>query len=219
MSEQKPQIIKGWLKKQGEDLLKAYKKRWFYQKEEEETKLYYSKSPGEASLGFIDLSKVTEVKLASSDEFQIVTPDRTYTLKGSNSSSASSFSSIGIFFYCNSFVFTFTLFSELKRSLSLDVCPYSNCAQITQTRNLDPFFLRSCSKSDCRWNFLQFIFIHSRFWAGHFSFSFFSFFFFFLSPFLLLPTLLFFLVPKKENSVSVAVSKPSFQWNLMWTSG
>lgn len=82
---EKPKELQGWLEKQGEDLFKGWKKRWFYQKDEEPSKLHYSKDSSSNSLGFIDLQRVSEVNPGNKDEFKIVTPDRVYVLKGTPS--------------------------------------------------------------------------------------------------------------------------------------
>jgi hypothetical protein len=83
MAEEKPNPLQGWLEKQGEDLFKGWKKRWFYQKEEP-SKLHYSKDPSSNSLGFIDLQRVSEVTPGNKDEFKLVTPERVYVFKGTS---------------------------------------------------------------------------------------------------------------------------------------
>eukprot|EP01114_Cavostelium_apophysatum_P019299 TRINITY_DN6180_c0_g1_i2.p1 TRINITY_DN6180_c0_g1~~TRINITY_DN6180_c0_g1_i2.p1 ORF type:complete len:268 (-),score=29.39 TRINITY_DN6180_c0_g1_i2:140-943(-) len=103
----RPQL-RGWLKKQGDDVLKQWKQRYFVQ---DDQRLYYyshqpadgrkrfslsssldrsapahlSTSPGakdKDEKGFIDLSIIKEVKIeANSFQFQITSPGRTYFLR------------------------------------------------------------------------------------------------------------------------------------------
>jgi len=85
-----PKLLQGWLKKQGDDLLKAWKKRYFKQipaKNENWNslaKLYYfsddhSDDPN-ASQGYIDLTQITSVTTTGNSQFQLQTSGRVYVL-------------------------------------------------------------------------------------------------------------------------------------------
>jgi hypothetical protein len=79
-----PAPLKGWLKKQGEDMFKGWKLRYFYQVED---KLYYYKTEStdkETASGYIDLSQINAIERDKKDPtlFSLSTPKRVYLLKG-----------------------------------------------------------------------------------------------------------------------------------------
>ncbi|GAM24520.1 hypothetical protein SAMD00019534_076950 [Acytostelium subglobosum LB1] len=76
---QRPPLLQGYLKKQGEKgIVKTYKRRWFQQKD---TKLYYYEKEGDTeSYGFINLPDMLNVK-TSDTGFELVTPGRTYVMQ------------------------------------------------------------------------------------------------------------------------------------------
>eukprot|EP01114_Cavostelium_apophysatum_P021688 TRINITY_DN7638_c0_g1_i1.p1 TRINITY_DN7638_c0_g1~~TRINITY_DN7638_c0_g1_i1.p1 ORF type:complete len:1024 (+),score=273.72 TRINITY_DN7638_c0_g1_i1:183-3254(+) len=74
-----PKPLRGWLKKQGEDLFKAWKKRFFQQNQ---SKLFYYKSENDSEhLGFIDLAQVVNVNTLNINHFELATATRTYHLQ------------------------------------------------------------------------------------------------------------------------------------------
>src|SRR5690348_16654875 len=90
-----PPLLAGYLKKQGEDILKSFKKRYFHQYEKDITKLHYSKTPSDVFyyyfpilnfklnfLGTIFLDTVSAVKFKDHETIELITPHRTYVLKG-----------------------------------------------------------------------------------------------------------------------------------------
>jgi hypothetical protein len=74
----KPKLLKGWLKKQGEDMLKAWKTRYFAQNGME---LHYFHTDNDTkSLGSINLSQVSEINEVGKNQFDLVTGGRVYHL-------------------------------------------------------------------------------------------------------------------------------------------
>lgn len=72
--------MRGWLKKQGEGALKGWKKRFFRQVG---SQLHYFMSDADCmnmalSIGFIDISQVSDVFVVAENLFDVVTPGRAY---------------------------------------------------------------------------------------------------------------------------------------------
>lgn len=74
-----PTALQGHLKKQGEDMLKSWKKRYFKQTGE---KLYYFNEENDLNPnGFIDLTQITQILPINQTQFDLLSPKRVYHLQ------------------------------------------------------------------------------------------------------------------------------------------
>ncbi len=78
ITDEKPAPLKGCLKKQGADMLKAWKTRYFTQSGSVLSYFYNENDP--KALGTIDIAQITEVVEVNRTQFDLITQGRVYHL-------------------------------------------------------------------------------------------------------------------------------------------